>query len=353
MPKPLDQSFLHDPIAFLQQCPISPLDYTAASAHILRTQGTGIYTAPTHDQPGGAAVDATLSVKDRSKMIAFTTLEAETSARNSYKLNFRSATEVGANAGDYIPCWFLPWASNHLTRIVIPPKLPSGRGKMDPDIFFTAAINGCSVMASGDPKAPTITHGGTMDDRSNLSNPNAFQNGDAQQHWMNLFQADLAARNKNTPIHGIHKGDYVNQNRTGTTPEAVAIQNFLNSNASKTMKVQEVLAEGAVFGIRDANGNWSFYLQRKAKITFVRFKKVKHTFGPSTYKEIQVNTGKMLSTWKDGVKTSSYPEIVPEKKTVNLTINVTKFFPGGGNAAGGGATIPHHQVKAMLDLYNV
>lgn len=233
----VDRIFQRDPVAFLKQYAVTPLDFTAVNAHQMAT--SGLYDAKTHTQPGGAAIDSTLSVKGRIKQIAYTSLEEVRDPQNQqvehnhYKLMFRCANEVGTGAGDYLACWFLPWASNHLTRMVISPKLPNRPDKLDPDIFFTAAINGCSVMATGDPKGPTITHGGTMDPRSNPTHENAFANGDARQHWLDRFQADLTARNVNTPIYGIHKDDYINHNLSGTTPEATAYQNFLATNSSQ------------------------------------------------------------------------------------------------------------------------
>jgi hypothetical protein len=350
----IDRIFQRDPVAFLKQYAITPLDFTSVSARLL---ATGLYDAKTHNQAGGAGIDSTLSVKGRSKQIAYTTLEqvsdpqTNQTEHNSYKLMFRCPTEVGTDSADYIPCWFLPWASNHLTRMVIPPRIANRA--LDSDIFFTAAINGCSVMVTGNPKGPTITHGGTQDSRSNPSNENPFANSDARQHWLGLFQADLATRNVNTPIYGIHKDDYINHNLTGTTPEATAYQNFLGTNSSQTMRVEDVRAEGAVFGVRDAGGDWSFYLQKKARITFTRLRKVKRTFGSSQYKDIQVVTGRTVPVYKGGKKVADVPEVILDKRTVNVTISVVKFFPGGGNAGGGGVALPNVQVKALLDSYNI
>lgn len=355
----LDRIFQGDPLSFLKTYAITPLDFTAIST--LQMGASGLYDAKTHTQTGGAPIDSTLSIKGRAKQIAYTTLEevrdltTQQVEHNCYKLMFRSATEVAGNAGNYIPCWFLPWASNHLTRMVIPPKLPprpGGPAILDPNIFFTAAINGCSVMATGNPLGPTITHGGTQDDRSNPANANAFANRDAGQHWTNLFQADLTRRNVTTTIDGIHKDDYINRNLTGTTPEATTYSNFLATNSSRTMRVEDVRAEGAVFGIRDDQGLWSFYLQKKARITFTRLRKVNRLFGSPKYKDVEIVTGRTKAIYKDGKKVADVPEVIVDSRTVNVTISVTKFFPGGGNAGVGGVVLPPVQLKAILDSYN-
>jgi hypothetical protein len=120
------------------------------------------------------------------------------------------------------------------------------------------------------------------------------------------------------------------------------------------MRVEDVRAEGAVFGIRDAGGLWSFYLQKKARITFTRLRKIKKTFGSSQYKDIEIVTGRTKPVLDKGKPTGKHiPEVILDKRTVNVTISVVKFFPGGGNAGAGGVALPPAQVKAILDSHNV
>jgi len=123
------------------------------------------------------------------------------------------ALRFGTTAADHIACWFLPWASNHLTMIQRPPKIPTRLGgapssAVDPDLFFTAAISGCSVMVAGDAKSPFVTHGGTRTARSKTSDENA-------------------------------------------------------------------LPQGCVFGVRDGAGSRSFYLQKTVTFAFTRLRKKK------------------------------------------------------------------------------
>lgn len=61
----------------------------------------------------------------------------------------------------------------------------------------------------------------------------------------------------------------------------------------------------------------------------------------------------MKSIYEKGKKTGEVPEVILDQRTVNVTISVVKFFPGGGVAAAGGVTLPPAQVKAILDSYNV
>lgn len=348
----INRIFERDPLAFLKKCAVSPGDFTSASSAQLSKVG-GLYDAKPHTQTGGAAIDATLTVQTRLKKLAYTSLEEISDPQtnriehNSYKLMFRTPVEIGTAAADYIPCYFLPWASNHLTKMQLNPKLPAS--KLDPDLFFTAAINGCSVMVTGDSKAPIITHGGTSDSRSIPSNDNAFAGGNARQHWKGLFQNDLAANNINTPIFGIHKDDYINYAFTGTTPEAATYQSFLNSNGSRHMRIDSVTAEGAVFGLRDAGGDWAFYLQKKVRFIFTRLRKA----GISKYEPVEISTGRQITRNIPGsTQKKTTAEVITDTRTVNVTISVVKFYPGNGVGAPGSVMLPPNQVKAMLDSYN-
>ena len=62
-----------------------------------------------------------------------------------------------SNFAGYRPIWFLPWADLNIIRLTIPVK---GTSNPDPDIFFTAAINGCSVFVQGSARHPTVYHAG-------------------------------------------------------------------------------------------------------------------------------------------------------------------------------------------------
>ncbi|HWB83628.1 MAG TPA: hypothetical protein VG675_05785 [Bryobacteraceae bacterium] len=350
----VDRIFERAPLDFLRAYTISPGDFTSISTGFLSARS--IYDQKPHTQVGGAAIDSTLTIKGYSDKVAYTTLEEVvdfTGQReiNAYKLFFRTAQEVGANADDYIACWFLPWASNHLTKMRIPPKLPPRPGVkfIDPDIFFTAAINGCSVMVAGDPKSPIITHGGTADSRSKLSEDNAFQNGNARQHWLNLFKQDLARSGNTSPILGIHKDDYINYALTGTTREAAQYEKFLEDNRLQTMRIDSVRPQGAVFGLRDGTGDWSFYLQKKVTITFTRLRKIKKLIGKSKYEPVEIQTGRVHTKTIDGKKVD-VPVVALDSKVVSFTVELVKFFPGTGTGAAT-AMVDPARIKAVLESY--
>ena len=56
-----------------------------------------------------------------------------------------------------VPIYYLPWCPGKVLDLTIPAK---NALVASPDIFFTAAINGCSVFIQGTPANPTIYHAG-------------------------------------------------------------------------------------------------------------------------------------------------------------------------------------------------
>jgi len=344
MKSAIDVQFEKDPVKFLQVHTIQPQDFKNVG------RAVAIYDHKTHTQQGGAAIDSVLTITSRTNQLAYTKLEAIVDPQlhvvtdhNSYKLFFEQAAQIAAATDDYILCWFLPWASNHVTKFQIPPKIPARPGvtRADPDIFLTAAINGCSVMVTGDPKAPTIAHGGTTDDRSNPANDNAFANRDAAAHWTGLFQQNQQAAGNNGPILGIHKDDYINTNLTGTTTEAAAYESYFKSSPAKRMRVEDVRPKGAVFGLRDNAGNWNFYLQKSVTITFTRLRKKTSLFKPTTY----VPATKTINKGGD-----AGDQVILDQSTVTVPVQLVKFYPGGGGAAPD-AYIPPATLSFVLDAY--
>ena len=207
----LDVALERNPLEFMKTHSVFPQDYTG--------HNPGIFNKPNSDTKGGAALDETLVVERRARQIAYTKIapvvdpQNQQSQGNTYNLFFETGATIGTKAADHIACWFLPWASNHLTMIQRPPKIPTRLGgapssAVDPDLFFTAAISGCSVMVAGDAKSPFVTHGGTRTARSKTSDENA-------------------------------------------------------------------LPQGCVFGVRDGAGSWSFYLQKTVTFSFTRLRKKK------------------------------------------------------------------------------
>jgi len=347
MPKSdLDAALERDPLTFMKTHSVLPQDYTG--------HNPGIFNKANSATPGGAAIDETLVIERRARQIAYTKLaqvvdrQNNEAQANTYNLFFETGDRIGTAAADNIACWFLPWASNHLTTFQLPPKIPpkpgaaAARTSLDPDLFFTAAISGCSVMVAGDPKSPIVTHGGTASSRSKLTDENAFVAGNSRLHWQNLFERELTKRGLSLPIHGVHKGDYINAAFSGTTPEAKQYEQFLKDDKLTSMRVDRVMPQGCVFGVRDPAGSWSFYLQKTVTFTFTRLRK-KKGFLSTSYVPAVVPS-------KKGLAPGEKAAMIEDQKTASVTIEVVRFFPGNGKAAAS-ALLPPAQVKAILESY--
>jgi hypothetical protein len=106
---------------------------------------------------------------------------------------------------NHLPVWFLPWESRHLIDMTIPARrTDDDHDPTDPGIFFTAAINGCSVFVRGDPSSPTVFHGGISQGQTPYGNePAAF--------WRDLLQASVAHEGVNRGFKEVNNTDYINQ----------------------------------------------------------------------------------------------------------------------------------------------
>jgi hypothetical protein len=220
--------------------------------------------------------------------------------------------------GDRLPVFYLPWCPDHFVRMSIPEyKIESerdfGRGvEIDPycpNLFFTAAISGCSVSVYGDPRRPTVVHVGTMG--------NTPYGDDCATFWRELLMVERLQR-----LH--HGGSAYETNvdqYMGKTGSKTRFESWLEMQPSN-FTVERVANWGAVFGIRFGR-LWSFYLQENAVIE--RYKIVK--------KQKQVErTEKVL-----GLFNRKVTEIVDVSSKVQDTsvvpISVRPFFPAGGGQA--------------------
>jgi hypothetical protein len=185
------------------------------------------------------------------------------------------------------PVWFLPWQPGSIIRLTIP---AAGVNNPDPDIFFTAAINGCSVLVQGTAQNPTIYHGGGDTGRSDHDEAAMFWRQALRKHI-----ADSASAALRGPILAeVNKTDYIktqgsltrpvslqatkgtfgtkivatpDTKQYGTTPRAIAYQEWLEQelNRKGSFQVQTVSPWGCVMGVR-TGGNWAFYLQENATV---------------------------------------------------------------------------------------
>lgn len=247
------------------------------------------------------------SVADR---VAFIRLKDDPLFPGTMSFDVRYATDlptVGQRAG-WVPVWFLPWKSERLVKIKIESHTKTAKTDAafapgggiaplpNPDIFFTAAINGCSVFAMGDTRAPSLYHGGVEGAMEGKIDPVAYTNlgGSSEAVWQSLVEGGIydangplrpraargAAAKANKPnFSEVNRAHYVaERDSTGaqlrarggglTTAPALEIEKALRGKSGLTEV--NVSPWGCVFGLRDSTGHWSCYLVRNAMVSYKR-----------------------------------------------------------------------------------
>lgn len=325
----LDRQLRDDPLTFLSTNAVWPESNTAGQ---------------TFSSPGKQGHDELQHVQ-RFDQVGNQVMLARLAASNrgSYTLDVKRVADVPpAEYGDRVPVYYLPWASKGVTSMTLhppPPPVPGkparpARPELEPRIFFTAGLSGCSVFVEGSPRHPTIHHAGyelsVMDDLADRS-----RDRDVESYWRRVF-ADL--RRSQGAFAEVNKAAYVDDGTRVTeykcvttgekdkngvlvkkmvpvaaksTQHAERFSTFLKAENGSRVQLERVLPGGSVFGVRDDLGNWSFYLQRIATIEYWVIEK--RWFGKT--KKIGVNGG-----------TQKPVQVV-------APMEVVRFFPGPGEVA--------------------
>ena len=267
-------------------------------------------------------------VVDRDKMVTGTYKTAEVTAPVGH-MKFKDSIQYpGAHefdvkneaADDALPIWFLPWKSDKIVRMRIPPKPRRYTAAQSPMIFFTAAINGCSVFATGGVMNPILAHAGTED-----TTP---YGDDAKSFWRTLFEVSLGDTDTG-PIGEVNRSQYVKDTQfknDRTTVNALAYKRWLHDNLGPRRKVQQVRPFGCVFGVRNHAGVWSFYLQENATVTTARC--VRERRDITVQREVEKRTlfGKKRELREVTEEADVWLEV---ESTTTKPMRVSKFYPNG------------------------
>ncbi len=191
------------------------------------------------------------------------------------------ATSTVPLAG-YDPVYYLPWdISGASIRMTIPPQ---GAGNNDPNVFMTAAINGCSIYFQGTSNTPTVYHSG------GTTNFAKEQINEAVGFWDALMDEYQDYDQQNNINLGALAGSSVNKTHYITDPstQKTTVNAFTQTtmydystkralkyksklkkqNALGKLTVRELFPWACVLGRRDANGDWTFYLQENVSIQY-------------------------------------------------------------------------------------
>ena len=208
-----------------------------------------------------------------------------------------------------VPIYFLPWDSDGASiRMTIPAKGTRAQGDPDPDIFFTAAINGCSIFFQGDRRSPTIYHcGGTTGfAKTQIAETVAFWEG-----VMDVYKQQGLALGA-VAAGSVNKTHYVTDPATHKTEYNAftnsTIDSFTTDRAKKykaelkrkyalgKLTISESNPWGCVLGRRNAQGEWTFYMQENTTIVY---SEVKRSL-PNLFKgkETTARVSRPMMTWE-------------------------------------------------------
>jgi hypothetical protein len=193
----------------------------------------------------------------------------------------------------WVPIYYLPWCPAKILDLTIPPLNPLAN-PAQPNIFFTAAINGCSIFIQGSKKNPTIFHAG--------GNPvNSAEGRDSAKIWRQLV-ATLKDPTKGRIKAEINKADHVTEwdldpTKPRSTQRALDYEGYLKTNYTMpTATIKSVSPWGCVFGVRDNQDNWNFYLQENATITVETITGTNTAVQHRTFGKDKVTTTNVIAT---------------------------------------------------------
>lgn len=181
-------------------------------------------------------------------------------------------------AGNPIPAnrfltWYLPWnPGGGQTDMVLSqsPVLDNTGTDVNPSVFFTTQLTGCSVFVRGTQQKPQIFHNGT-------GGATPWE-GTSSNHWRNLFALSKPKTFKKGTFSEVNANQYIGAKFLGKEIHSPHVQTYFNSIANQEamynpggfFDVIKYMGTGCVFGVRDNTSNWSFYLQENFRIAYSR-----------------------------------------------------------------------------------
>jgi hypothetical protein len=193
------------------------------------------------------------------------------SANLAYVLNLQFYAAGTAVPNGSFLCWYLPWnPGGGMTNMTLSTTaVPDNNGAdVNPPLFFTTQLTGCSVFIRGPANKPEVFHAGS----------GAAKNweGSAAAHW----RKGLSAARPKTFAHGsfaeVSRHDYVGPYGYGqrfNTPVVNAYITQLQAmegHFGRPFTLIDFMGIGCVFGVRDGAGSWSFYLQENVRVGYSR-----------------------------------------------------------------------------------
>lgn len=289
-------------LALFQNHPVSPPDNATGN----RLESARGHIAPTK-YPTSAVEFTKLKLDDEGERIAYialTRVARDKVGALTFDCTTADATPIAARATK-APIWWLPWKSHHMVKMKIAPGdtavCDSNNDPLpNPDLFFTAAVSGCSVFVRGLPGAPSVYHGGIdgklVDSKQGkllargVFNKSQFKRlgGTTPEFWRQVLSGmdydtvggqstdmkPTPGANKfnrpDKPVSEVNTTHYTSDKGTKTTVNSRALEKFLEKQAvARGRTIDVVQPWGSVFGLR-TGGNWTFYLQQNVTLIYTK-----------------------------------------------------------------------------------
>lgn len=295
------------------------------------------------------------TAEESIKFIKFRPQEKNELGSLTFVMKDAADLKTVASRHGWTAVWWLPWASKRIAKIKIRsfatmPSLQIGADDPipNPELFFTAAINGCSVFVVGNPDGPSVYHAGVngaLEQRQDHETTEAA--------WERLVDRQGAM--------SVGKTDYVSELRAGnsadtdritsgplnlkTTRAAVALETKLGKN--KKLSSIGVAPFGMVFGMRDAGGNWTMTLVRQATVTYrqlvVTGIKKRFLLPDKKIREWQGESRRDRTYNEDGQVNKADQEVQFAVRTTTVVLGYMDFFPG--------RAVAHMKQPSQIQIY--
>ncbi len=317
----LNKEFKKNPLAFFKKYPVVPpsdLGQKQVTLGVIFDEkeiGKDVSDTTTKEVTAAEA-DPT----DKIRWIDF----KETKSLNEPGALSFSGTPHPVAGLDCVPIYFLPWKSMRIVSMKLPELSPHDYDapvERNPNFFFTAAINGCSVFVQGKPTEPTVYHAGI----------DGTLHRDAAAFWRDCLSRVTRDQGPTGGVtREVNKAQYTKDTSfkgPARTPLAAAYLAWLKDEHKKELKISEVAPWGCVFGIRYGR-LWSFYLQENATVTTLEFVKKKDLQDPDA-RWLKTKKGDLVEKQTKkflGITTST---VYAAKRTTTAPMRVSDFYPGG------------------------
>lgn len=367
------QTFLKDPLGFAKKHPLV-FAFTEFGGKL----PTNSSQLKQKNVARNGANDLMYQIRGQHRIVWFNLAQARNDPR-TWEIDLVSRPKP-----NYEPAYWLPWQEDQVYRITLRPSVKvnddqayqhiesiklahdNAQDRMEavqaykqarqdakdiePDIFFTAPVNGCSVFVEGPPWQPTVYHANAM------GHIGTFDNYKTKKEFVDLQVAKIAHMRKRYkafstehekfarrwdneksgygPGHSGREANMQDYLSRGFDPKVFEdefdeiMKAFFETPHLKNVvidddKVKVFSVEGTIFGRRRQDQNWEFFFQKRAQLDYL----------VSAYKtEVSQQSdlgylGSFLNPWS----WNRWAKQRWRQYSLWVTLDADKFYPGNGH----------------------